>query len=367
MAAVDDEAILADSAADSSDDDSESSSAAPDELTGGSGAATAVRREPKVVGIGLDSGDAILQCPHLKDIVIVSRSDLTGPNETEAVLTGGWLDAPTLLSDIFGVDGRKFVQLQKSSPPLSAFFTGKHPRYGPLKRVQIFSQMKARLRHHCKKLLMLAENVLANTQSEANMRAGPSFFTSKVGFKNKKGVPSGKRSHHKKNMAGLLPTYDIVDMSFGSIPWSPTVLLRAGEANVSMEVTAANLQTLFNIVQAQIADPDALTNIVGMPQRKGRRPKGHEHAPIDSPRGKKYFIDAKGEKYWIRRVEGDVSGSTSSTRAKCAYVRISDGTRAGNRQEVKADKRMKTAEKVLGKDDDSISHMSHGRSQSEGP
>ena len=62
MAAVDDATILADIAADSSDDESESSSGAPDELTGGSGAVTAVRREPKVVGIGLDSGDAILRC-----------------------------------------------------------------------------------------------------------------------------------------------------------------------------------------------------------------------------------------------------------------------------------------------------------------
>ena len=98
-----------------------------------------------------------------------------------------------------------------------------------------------------------------------------------------------------------------------------------------------------------------------------QRPKDHEHAPIDSPSGKRYFIDAKGEKYWKRRVKGDVSGSTSSTRAKRAFVRISDGTRAENRQKVKADKHKNTAAEVLGKDDDNISHMSRGRSQSEDP
>ena len=38
-----------------------------------------------------------------------------------------------------------------------------------------------------------------------------------------------------------------------------------------MEVTAANLQTLFNMVQARIADPEAPTDDVGMPQRQGGR------------------------------------------------------------------------------------------------
>ena len=72
MAAADDARILADTAAVPSDDESDSSTSAPDELTGDTVAVTAVHREPKVVGIGLDSGGAILRCPHIKDIVIVS-------------------------------------------------------------------------------------------------------------------------------------------------------------------------------------------------------------------------------------------------------------------------------------------------------
>ena len=102
------------------------------------------------------------------------------------------------------------------------------------------------------------------------------------------------RTHHRKKLSLMLPSYDIVDMSFGTTPWSPTVLLRGGHLNVFMEVTAGNLQTLFNIVQAQIADPNALTDSVRMPPQKGKRPKGHAFAPIDSPRGKKYYIANKG-------------------------------------------------------------------------
>ena len=55
----------------------------------------------------------------------------------------------------------------------------------------------------------------------------------------------------------MLPNYDVVDMSFGILPWSRIVLLRSGEANVFMEVTAANVQTLSNFVQVQVADPEA--------------------------------------------------------------------------------------------------------------
>ena len=38
------------------------------------------------------------------------------------------------------------------------------------------------------------------------------------------------------------------------------ILLNAREANVFMEVTAANVQTLFNFVQVQAADPEAFAD-----------------------------------------------------------------------------------------------------------
>ena len=86
-------------------------------------------------------------------------------------------------------------------------------------------------------------------------------------------------------------------------------------------------------------------------------------APIDSPRGKRYFVENRGG--WNRCLKGDVSGSASSARKGRSFRRISDGTKAGEKQKVKADGQRMTAEQVLGKDDDCISCYSHGVSPSE--
>ena len=278
MAASGHTGIIVDAAAVASDDESDSSDSAPDELTGDSPAVTAVIREPKVVGIGLDAGDAILRPPHVKDTVIVNKSKLTGPAETEAVLTGGWLVAPTLLSDIVVVNGRKFVQLQKFSPQLSAFFSGKHPRDGPLKKVQVFAQMKRRVEKHCSMLREIAESAVAAAHGGNIGETCPGKqyggSTVKKMALRKRNAAVGKRTHHRSKVSCMLPSYDVVDMSFGTTPWSPTMLLRGGHLNVFMEVTAGNLQTLFNIVQAQIADPDALTDTVRMSPKKCKKAEG---------------------------------------------------------------------------------------------
>ena len=131
-----------------------------------------------------------------------------------------------------------------------------------------------------------------------------------------------------------------------------------------MEVAAANFQTLFNFAQAQVADPEAFADSGEATQRKARRPKGHEHVPIKSPTGTRYHIEAKGG--WVKCRKQDPSGSGNSARRKRSFLRISAGIRAGKIRKVKADKQLVTAEQVLGRDDDSISHVSRGRSDSEG-
>ena len=95
---------------------------------------------------------------------MISRSHLTGVTETEAVLTGGWLDASTVLQDLTIINGKKFCRLQKASPPLCAFLTGKHPRECPLKAVLIFTQMKERMQKHCNDLMAVAAETLATSE-----------------------------------------------------------------------------------------------------------------------------------------------------------------------------------------------------------
>ena len=235
----------------SSDDDEGSSSGDPDELTGGSGAVIAIAREPKVVGIGLDPADAILRSPRSKDPVIISRSNLTDVYGTEAVLTGGWLDEPTLLPDITIVKSKKFYRLQRASVPLRAFLTGKHPRTCPLKDVPVFSQMKERMQSHCNKLQKIAEDAI-NEQGVQHPTVDRAAVEKRVRLTRKQTckLPAReakpKRNHRKNQASRMLPSYDEVDMSCGIIPWSPIVLLRCGDANVLMEVTAANFEALFN-------------------------------------------------------------------------------------------------------------------------
>ena len=176
------------------------------------GRAMAVLREPEVVGIGLHSGDAILRCPRNKEVMIIRRSLLTGPIDSEAVLTGGWLEAPALFENLVVHKGRKFFQLQKANPTMSAFLTGKHPRESPLATVRVFSQMKARLKQHCNKLMIDAENTLANNGADDSTNADPTNVYSRMQRK-KKRVPSEKRSHHTNDVSRVFPNYDVVDMS----------------------------------------------------------------------------------------------------------------------------------------------------------
>ena len=125
----------------------------------------------------------------------------------------------------------------------------------------------------------------------------------------------------------MLPPYDVVDMGVGIIPLAPLIVLRSGDANVFMEVTAAHFQALFKIVQKQIGDPDTQRDIAAMPKRQGRHPKSDPHAPIDSPRGTRYFIEGRGG--WNRCLKEEVSGSASSARARRRLVRIPCSSRAG--------------------------------------
>ena len=162
----------------------------------------------------------------------------------------------------------------------------------------------------------------------------------------------------------MLPPYDVVDMGVGIIPLAPLIVLRSGDANVFMEVTAAHFQALFKIVQKQIGDPDTQRDIAAMPKRQGRHPKSDPHAPIDSPRGTRYFIENKGG--WNRCLKADGVGSTSSARARRRLVRISRSSRADTTPIARAGNKRKAADKVLvGSDNESNSCHSHGASGSE--
>ena len=131
-----------------------------------------------------------------------------------------------------------------------------------------------------------------------------------------------------------------------------------------MEVTAANFQALFKIVQTQIADPDAIRDMAAMPKRRGKRPKSHPHAAIDSPRGKKYYVESKGG--WLRCVKDDVSGSASSARAPRRFLRLETrSSRAAKCKSAANQKKRRGPEDVLGKDDDSNSCHSRRVSDSE--
>ena len=246
---------------------------------------------------------------------------------------------------------------------MCAFLTGQHPRTCPLKDVPIFTQMKERMLAHCSKLQKVSEDALMPEKKEKRVRLR--------GKTCKLPMPEVKptRNHRAPRTSKMLPGCDEIDMSCGIIPWTPIVLLRRGDANVLMEVTAANFQALFKIVQTQIADPDATRDLAAMPKRRPRRPKEHPKAPVDSPRGKKYFIHFKGG--WLRCLKSrclksDASGSASSARASRRFARVE--TRSSRAAKCKSSlnkKKRRDPEDVLGKDDDSNSCHSRRVSDSE--
>ena len=110
------------------------------------------------------------------------------------------------------------------------------------------------------------------------------------------------------------------------------------------------------MVQAQIANPEAFAyeceKLACYPKL---RPKDHELAPVNSPTGTRYHIQAKGG--WVRCQKHEGSGSGSSAERRLTFTRI---------RKAKADKQQLTAHNVLGKDDDSQSHVSRVRSDSDG-
>ena len=226
--------------------------------------------------------------------------------------------------------------------------------------------MQDRLKKHYNKLTLEVERTLVDEGVRAHTKKAAQTETLHAASCTKrKQVSPGTRCHHGKNLSNMLPQYAEVDMSFGIIPWSPIVVLRSGEANVLMEVTADNFRALFKIVQTQISHPDTVRDIAAIPKRQGRRPTSHPHAVIDSPRGKKYFVAAKG---WMRCVKDDPSGSASSARAKRRFLLLPSSSRAGGKHPKSiAGKKRRCPEDVLGKDDDSNSCHSRVVSGSEDP
>ena len=116
-----------------------------------------------------------------------------------------------------------------------------------------------------------------------------------------------------------------------------------------MEVTAANFQALFAIVQLQMADTRRSSDL--------KRLKTSPHAPVDSPNGKRYFIDATGG--WVREAKGNISGSASSSRAPRRFIRINKHLPNPNAR--------RTPEAVLGQDGGYDSCQSRKASESEEP
>ena len=354
MSAVVEETLPAGAAASSSDDNESSSCDEPDVLTGGSGVVTAGVRSPKPVGLGLDHLHAILRSPNSKDPVIIRRSDVGGLNDTEDVLTGGMLEAPVMLPETVTITGRRFFPLQRLNSVMSVFLTGKHQRDSPLKGIPIFHMMKSRLTAHYNVLLAEAEKTLAD--------AGLTTDTKKKRL-------SQRRSHHGGGTAAalMLPQYDQIDMSVGTVTWKPTVVVRnRPHENALMEVKAENFQALFTIVQAQLSDPDTIREIIAIPKKKRARPSDHEHAVINSPRGNRYYVAGKG----LLQCRTEVaSGSGSSARTRRRFTVIASSSRAANKlaKPVRGKKR-KSPEDVLGKDgDDAMSCKSRAASESEEP
>ena len=152
-----------------------------------------------------------------------------------------------------------------------------------------------------------------------------------------KGRPPGKRAHKREKNTLLLPEYDAVDMGLGMRQWAPTVLIRPGDANVSMEVTAENFQALFDIVQTQLAEPFTEGGVAGK-HKLQRRKKTDPLAPKYSPNGTWWHISARGG--WNRCIKEktDVSGGSSSGHVKRRLVRFQDSSRAVQTKKARAAK-----------------------------
>ena len=83
------------------------------------------------------------------DVVLVVPSTMitvTTLHPTEIVLRGGFLVDPLLVTDLLMIDDKKFITLQKWTPALSLFLTGKTAKTLPLRGARIFEAMHKRVK-----------------------------------------------------------------------------------------------------------------------------------------------------------------------------------------------------------------------------
>ena len=342
MAMVVDATISEAAPAAASDDEQDASSGDPDELTGGSDTGNADVQRAKDAGIGLDSEHWIMRSPTSKEPVIIKRSDVGDEGPTEAVLTGGFLIGPALLVGLTVIHKRKFIRVSKDNVVLCNFLTGKHRRVNPLKTVSIFIRMKERMQLRRRELTMAAEEVMLEAQTDAQKAVAKK--------RGKAVVASGKRLHHAGGCSSMVPDYGVVDMDVDTLKWSPTVLLRAGVTNVFMEVTAANFQALFDIVQRQLFDTIEGAALC----RKGRKRRvssaADPTAPIPSPRGTRYWIEQRGG--WNHCIKEEASGGSSSGHTKRRLVRHLTSSGAAQKSRNNKRHRKATDEVLIGSDDE---------------
>lgn len=180
------------------------------------------------------------------------------------------------MTDLEIIDDKKFITLQKWTPALCLFLTGKTPKAFPLARTRIFEAMRIRVKVAVNEMTVALEEAMVGAIPGADKVAADRALSLLCKDATCQRVRT-TRSHHASKCKSMLAKYGVVKMNVGRLPWEPTCVLTPTTANVTMEATAENFEALFNIVKCD------LTN-VRSPLRKLKRRPSNTHYRKATPR-----------------------------------------------------------------------------------
>ena len=92
-----------------------------------------------------------------------------------------------------------------------------------------------------------------------------------------------------------MPATGTVDVSMGGTDWHSVCLIRPGQQNVAVQITADSFMKIFDIVN-RCLDAQAASEKTGVhtPTRKLRRTRSNPQKPRGPPKSREYYVNGKG-------------------------------------------------------------------------
>jgi hypothetical protein len=263
-----------------------------------------------------------------------------GCQTSEIVVRGGYLKEPRVFTRLQCVNGKAFLMLWKSSRELVAFLSNEPAFKRPLSKTLVFETL-ASLRHEaCRKLLAeraapvqveaapgastddFALSLGLDSGSAAIMdEAGPALadVAEESGTKRRKRL---RREREKLIRRQMPATVEVEYPRDGREPWRVLMLAAGGNVAPAIEATAANLQTLFELVDVQILGGDVRRSRFGAGCEE---PKKGPHGPQAQ---RSYWISSL--RRWVTKIPAEnIEGKPYKRRFRTLTRRSSDETTTG--------------------------------------